>query len=239
MIEKKKKCISIRNISKKYEIGSFGFKTIFKKNKTIEALKDINLDIYQSDRVGVLGLNGSGKSTLLKIISRVAYPTSGNINVEGKISSVLEAGAGFNTELSGIDNIFLNGAILGMNRKKIFSKINDIVDFSELGEMINTPIKRYSSGMSIRLAFAIVTYLDGDIIILDEIMAVADESFRKKCVSKIITDTILNSRTLLFVSHDIRNIAETYNKIICLNKGKLAYYGEAKEGIKFYNDNFS
>jgi len=239
MIEEKKKCISIRNISKKYEIGSFGFKTIFKKNKTIEALKDINLDIYQSDRVGVLGLNGSGKSTLLKIISRVAYPTSGNINVEGKISSVLEAGAGFNTELSGIDNIFLNGAILGMNRKKIFSKINDIVDFSELGEMINTPIKRYSSGMSIRLAFAIVTYLDGDIIILDEIMAVADESFRKKCVSKIITDTILNSRTLLFVSHDIRNIAETCNKIICLNKGKLAYYGEAKEGIKFYNDNFS
>lgn len=239
MIKEKKICISIKNISKKYEIGTFGFKSVFKKNKTIDALKDINLDIFQSDRVGVLGLNGSGKSTLLKLISRVAYPTGGSIDVEGKISSVLEAGAGFNMELSGIDNIFLNGAILGMNRKRIFSKIEGIVDFSELGVMINTPIKRYSTGMMIRLAFAIVTYLDGDIIILDEIMAVADEAFRKKCVSKIITDTISNSRTLLFVSHDIRNIAETCNKIICLNKGKLAYYGEAKEGIKFYNDNFS
>ena len=239
MIKEKKKCISINNISKKYEIGTFGFKSVFKKNNTIDALKDINLDIFQSDRVGVLGLNGSGKSTLLKLISRVAYPSKGSIDVEGKISSVLEAGAGFNMELSGLDNIFLNGAILGMNRKRIFGKIDSIVDFSELREMIHTPIKRYSNGMMIRLAFAIVTYLDGDIIILDEIMAVADESFRKKCISKILTDTISNSRTLLFVSHDIRNIAETCNKIICLNKGNLAYYGEAKEGIKFYNDNFS
>ena len=128
MIKEKKKCISINNISKKYEIGTFGFKSVFKKNKTIDALKDINLDIYQSDRVGVLGLNGSGKSTLLKLISRVAYPTRGSIDVEGKISSVLEAGAGFNMELSGVDNIFLNGAILGMNRKRIFSKIKGIVD---------------------------------------------------------------------------------------------------------------
>jgi lipopolysaccharide transport system ATP-binding protein len=231
--------INIDSVYKSYQLGVFNLKSLinkreFEKNK-IEALKNINLEICRSDRVGIIGKNASGKSTLLKIISGVTYPTKGNIEIYGKVSSALEAGAGFNPELTGYDNIFLNGAILGINYKLIKSKINDIINFSELQSFINTPVKRYSSGMIIRLAFAIISNLDGDIMILDEILSVADEDFRIKCVNKIIDDCKINNRTLLFVSHDIRNVQEVCNKIIYLKNGMVEFYGCIKDGIKQYN----
>ena len=231
--------IKIHNIYKDFQLGTFNFKSLlqkkkFEKNK-LEALKNINIEINRSDRIGIIGKNGSGKSTLLKIISGVTYPTKGNIEIYGKVSSALEAGTGFNLELTGYDNIFLNGAILGINYHVIKSKIDDIIKFSELGAYISTPVKRYSSGMIIRLAFAIISYLEGDIMILDEILSVADEDFRIRCVNKIIKDSKTNNRNILFVSHDIRNIQELCNKILYLKNGEVQFYGNVKDGIELYN----
>jgi lipopolysaccharide transport system ATP-binding protein len=235
--------IKIHNIYKDFQLGTFNFKSLlqikqFEKNK-LEALKNINIEINRSDRIGIIGKNGSGKSTLLKIISGVTYPTKGNVEIYGKVSSALEAGTGFNPELTGYDNIFLNGAILGINYYLIKSKIDDIIKFSELGPYIDTPVKRYSTGMIIRLAFSIISYLDGDIMILDEILSVADEDFRIRCVNKIISDSKINNRTLLFVSHDIRNIQELCNKILYLKNGEVQFYGDVKDGIDLYNKDIS
>jgi lipopolysaccharide transport system ATP-binding protein len=235
--------IKIHNIYKNFQLGTFNFKSLlqikqFEKNK-LEALKNINIEINRSDRIGIIGKNGSGKSTLLKIISGVTYPTKGNVEIYGKVSSALEAGTGFNPELTGYDNIFLNGAILGINYYLIKSKIDDIIKFSELGPYIDTPVKRYSTGMIIRLAFSIISYFDGDIMILDEILSVADEDFRIRCVNKIISDSKINNRTLLFVSHDIRNIQELCNKILYLKNGEVQFYGDVKDGIDLYNKDIS
>jgi lipopolysaccharide transport system ATP-binding protein len=231
--------IKINNVFKEFQLGVFNFKSLVNKkkfeNNTLKALKNINIEINKSDRIGVVGKNGSGKSTLLKIISRVTYPTKGNVEIYGKVSSALEAGTGFNLELTGYDNIFLNGAILGINYHVIKSKINDIIKFSELESYIDTPVKRYSTGMIVRLAFAIIAYLEGDIMILDEILSVADEDFRIRCVNKIMTDSKINNRTLLFVSHDIRNIQEVCNKILYLKNGMVEFYGNVKDGIDHYN----
>jgi lipopolysaccharide transport system ATP-binding protein len=231
--------IKINNVYKEFQLGVFNFKSLINKkefeNNKLEALKNINIEINKSDRIGVLGKNGSGKSTLLKIISRVTYPTKGNVEIYGKVSSILEAGIGFNLELTGYDNIFLNGALLGINYYVIKSKINDIIKFSELDSYINTPAKRYSTGMIIRLAFSIISYLEGDIMILDEILSVADEDFRIKCIKKIMNDSQINNRTLLFVSHDIRNIQETCNKVLYLKDGTVQFFGDVKDGINLYN----
>ena len=231
--------IKINNVYKEFQLGVFNFKSLINKkefeNNKLEALKNINIEINKSDRIGVLGKNGSGKSTLLKIISRVTYPTKGDVEIYGKVSSILEAGIGFNLELTGYDNIFLNGALLGINYYVIKSKINDIVKFSELDSYINTPAKRYSTGMIIRLAFSIISYLEGDIMILDEILSVADEDFRIKCIKKIMNDSQINNRTLLFVSHDIRNIQETCNKVLYLKDGTVQFFGDVKDGINLYN----
>lgn len=202
----------------------------------IEALSNISFQVEKSDRIGIIGSNGSGKTTLCKIISGVTFPSSGIIGINGKVSSVLEAGTGFDFELSGYENIFTNGAILGMSRKEIHKRIDEIVKFSEIEEYINLPVKKYSSGMIIKLAFAIASFLDGEIIILDEILAVADEKFRQKCVKKIIQDCKQKNKTLFFVSHDIRNILETCNKVIYLKKGKLISFGETKSIIPIYQN---
>lgn len=231
--------IKINNVYKDFQLGIFNFKSLVNKkkfeNNKLEALKNINIEINKSDRIGIIGKNGSGKSTLLKIISRVTYPTKGNVEIYGKVSSALEAGTGFNQELTGYDNIFLNGAILGINYYVIKSKIDDIIKFSDLESYINTPVKRYSTGMIVRLAFSIIAYLEGDIMILDEILSVADEEFRIKCIKKIMNDSQINNRTLLFVSHDIRNIKETCNKVLYLRGGEVQFFGNVMNGINLYN----
>ena len=226
--------LDIVNIYKNFDISSDNF--FFKKKtlKKISALKNITLQIKKADRIGLIGRNGSGKSTLCKIISGITYPTSGIIKINGKVSSVLEAGTGFEPELTGYENIFIGGAILGMSRLKIEKKIDSIIKFSELEEYINVPLKKYSTGMIIKLAFAVVSFLDGDIIILDEILAVADEKFRKKCINKIIQECKKNNKTLLLVSHDLRNITQCCNKVLYLKNGEIAAFGNVKDTIMKY-----
>ena len=230
--------LDIVNISKDYNLKSNNFFFRDKNILKIPALKNITFQVMQSDRIGIIGRNGSGKSTLCKIISGITHPTYGIVKIKGKVSSVLEAGAGFEPELTGYENIFLGGAVLGMSRKMIVKKINDIIKFSEIEEYINIPLKKYSSGMIIKLAFAVASFLDGEIVILDEILAVADEKFRKKCIQKIIKDTNETKKTLLFVSHDLRNIIEACNKVVYLKNGKLLAFGEAKKIILRYEKEF-
>lgn len=229
--------LDIVNISKDFNLSSNNFLLRNKESLTkISALKNITLQIKKSDRVGLIGRNGSGKSTLCKIISGITYPTSGIVQIKGKVSSVLEAGTGFESELTGYENILLGGAVLGMARQKILKKIDSIIKFSEIGDLINVPLKKYSTGMTVKLAFAIVSFLDGDIMILDEILAVADENFRKKCIHKIVTDCKETGKTLLLVSHDLRNILETCNKAIYLKNGELIEFGEVKKVILKYEN---
>ena len=225
------------NIFKYYNLKTNN--SIFQRNQNIlkiPALNNISFQVEKSQRIGIIGNNGSGKTTLCKIISGVTFPTSGSIGINGKVSSVLEAGAGFDFELSGYENIFINGAILGMARKEIYKRVDEIVKFSEIEKYINLPVKKYSSGMIIKLAFAIASYLDGEIIILDEILAVADEKFRQKCIQKIITDCKDKNKTLFIVSHDIRNILENCNIAIYLKKGELISFGETKSVISIYQN---
>ena len=230
-----KTIIEVNNISKDYLVRTANVFS-FRKRLKVSALKNLNFKIQEKDRVGIIGRNGSGKSTLCKIISGITYPNEGEVKIRGKISSVLEAGTGFDPELSGYENIIIGGAVLGMNRKSIMNKINSIIKFSELDEYIHMPLKKYSTGMSIKLAFAVASYLDGNVFILDEILAVADEKFRKKCIKKILDDCINYNKTLLLVSHDIRNIIGTCNKIIYLKKGKIFAYGEAKKIAQIYQE---
>jgi len=225
--------IEVNNITKDYLVRSANIFS-FRKRLKISALKNMNFTIQKNDRVGIIGRNGSGKSTLCKIISGLTYPTKGHIKINGTISSVLEAGTGFDPELSGYENIFLGGAILGMNKTSIYRKVDEIIKFSEVGDYINMPLKKFSTGMNVKLAFAVASYLDGDIFILDEIFAVADEIFRKKCINKILEDCKNFNKTLLLVSHDIRNIVQTCNKIIYLRKGELIAYGDTKKILKMY-----
>jgi len=228
--------IEIRNLTKKYDINQTNHLTFFGKNNYIYAIRNISLDILTGDRVGLVGLNGSGKSTLLKIISRVTYPTDGYVKIRGKVSSILEAGAGFQPDLTGIENILISGAILGMNRSKINKKLSSIIEFSELKKFINTPVKKYSSGMQIKLAFAISSYLDGDIFILDEVLAFADDRFKKKCFKKIMNRSTEEKKTVIIVSHDIDHISSICNKIILLENGILKMFGDTNKILKEYNN---
>ena len=225
--------VSVEKLYKKYLIGKFGLSSyLSKKPKEILALENINLHINKLDRIGILGLNGSGKSTLLKIISRVTYPTFGEIRVTGKVSSVLEAGAGFHPELTGLENIYLSGALLGMSRKTVKKKIDEIISFSKIQNYIDTPVKRYSTGMLVKLAFSISAFLDGDILIFDEILSVADESFRKEAVSHILKQV---NKTIIFVSHDEKNIKDLCNRAILLSHGKLVLDGNVHDVINEHN----
>jgi len=185
------------------------------------ALKDISFDINQGDRIGIIGKNGAGKSTLLKILSRVTSPTEGNIKIKGKISSLLEVGTGFNAELTGRENIYLNGAILGMKKRQIDRKLDEIINFSEIEHHIDTPVKRYSSGMYVRLAFAVAAHLDSDILIADEVLAVGDVAFQKKAIGKMNDLSTGQGRTVLFVSHNMGAVKQLCNIGFLMEKGRI------------------
>lgn len=200
------------------------------------ALKDINFEIQKGDRVGIIGRNGAGKSTLLKIISEITTPTTGDIYVKGKIASLLEVGTGFHPEMTGRENIYLNGAILGMSKKEIDSKINEIIEFSEIKKYIDTPVKRYSSGMYVRLAFAVAAHLDSDILIADEVLAVGDAAFQKKALGKMNELSTDTGRTVLFVSHNLNAVRQLCNKGIVLDKGKIIFYGDIEDAVTLYGN---
>lgn len=244
--------LKIENIKKKYVIKHVTKKPDDKKERAklalynlthpkqanqkedFWALNGVNFEVKQGEKVGIIGKNGAGKSTLLKIISRITEPTDGKIEFYGKISSMLEVGTGFNRELTGRENIYLNGAILGMTRAEIDAKFDDILEFSEVGKFIDTPVKRYSSGMFVRLAFAVASHLDPDILLVDEVLAVGDTRFQKKCIQKMrsIADS---GKTILFVSHQMNTIRQLCDRVIALKEGKVIYDGEVEGGIRLYN----
>lgn len=208
----------------------------FKKNKFCEvfwALQDINFSVNEGDRIGIIGRNGAGKSTLLKILSRITEPTKGRISIEGRIASLLEVGTGFHPELSGRENIYLNGSILGMSKAEIKRKFDEIVAFSEVEQFLDTPVKRYSSGMYVRLAFAVAAHLEPEILIVDEVLAVGDVEFQKKCLGKM-KDVSGEGRTVLFVSHNMAAIQNLCEKCLYLKEGEVQMIGETSKVISTY-----
>ena len=197
------------------------------------ALRDVSFDIHEGEVVGIIGGNGAGKSTLLKILSRITEPTSGRVVIRGRVSSLLEVGTGFHPELTGRENIYMNGTILGMRKKEIDRKFDEIVDFSGVERFLDTPIKRYSSGMSVRLAFAVAAHLEPEILIIDEVLAVGDAEFQKKCLGKM-QDVAAAGRTVLFVSHNMPAVKNLCSRAIRLRDGRLAFVGSTNEAIEQY-----
>ncbi|MDQ1159690.1 lipopolysaccharide transport system ATP-binding protein [Chryseobacterium sp. SORGH_AS 447] len=219
------------------KIGEANDRTQKGTSEYVWSLRDINFEIEQGDAVGIIGRNGAGKSTLLKLLSKVTKPTTGKIFTNGRIASLLEVGTGFHPEMTGRENVFLNGAILGMTRKEISRKFDEIVDFSGVERYIDTPVKRYSSGMYVRLAFAVAAHLESEILIVDEVLAVGDADFQKKCLGKMGDVTKGEGRTILFVSHNMTAIKELCNSGILLNQGQLAYSGNILDTIVEYQKN--
>lgn len=259
--------IKVENLSKAYQLGQIGTGTISRdlerwyarfrgkedpflrigesNNQSIQSesevvwsLKDINFEIEQGDTVGIIGKNGAGKSTLLKILSKVTAPTTGKISGKGRIASLLEVGTGFHPELSGRENIFLNGAILGMRKKEIQRKLTEIVDFAGIERYLDTPVKRYSSGMYVRLAFAVAAHLESEILIVDEVLAVGDAEFQKKCLGKMGEVSKGEGRTVLFVSHNMGAISNLCKDVILLGHGEVKYKGATAQGINTFLNNF-
>lgn len=252
--------ITIKNIGKKYNIahqrGGYvalrdvltnAFKNPFRfaKDKTKQAiglnakeefwaLKDINFEVNQGEIIGIIGRNGAGKSTLLKILSKITPPTTGEIKLHGRVGSLLEVGTGFHPELTGRENIFLNGAILGMTRHEIAKKFDQIVEFSGVEKFLDTPVKYYSSGMYVRLAFSVAAHMEPDILIVDEVLAVGDAEFQKKCLGKMEEVTKKEGRTILFVSHNMSAIERLCNRCILLKDGKMELFGETEFVVKKY-----
>ena len=199
--------------------------------ETFMALNGIDLTIYEGERVGIIGRNGAGKSTLLKLLARVTAPTEGDIDIYGRITSMLEVGTGFNGEMTGRENIYMNGAILGMTKAEIDSKMESIIDFSEVREFIDTPVKRYSSGMYVKLAFSVAAHLDSEIMIMDEVLAVGDISFQQKCLEKMREVSLSNNRTVLYVSHNMNTVRHLCERVIVLDRGVVIYDGNVEDGI--------
>jgi len=209
---------------------------MFSKKKTTEefqALNEVSFSVKPGEKVGIIGPNGSGKSTLLKIISRVTTPSQGYVELDGRVASLLEVGTGFHPELSGIENIYLNGAILGMSKKEIEENLQDIIEFSEIGDFIHTPVKHYSSGMFVRLAFSVAAHLNSDLLILDEVLAVGDHRFQEKCFNRI-EGLSRADKTILFVSHNMGAIQTFCDRVIVLNKGNIIYDGAVAAGVERY-----
>ena len=198
------------------------------------ALRDVNFEIAKGDRIGVVGRNGAGKSTLLKVLSRITEPTKGKISIKGRISSLLEVGTGFHPELTGRENIYLNGAILGMRRSEIKRKFDEIVEFAEVEKFLDTPVKRYSSGMYVRLAFAVAAHLESEILVVDEVLAVGDAQFQSKCLGKMQDVSREEGRTVLFVSHNMAAISKLCNKGILLNNGQITENGDIDKIVDSY-----
>jgi len=258
--------IKVENISKQYRLGEVGtgsmrddfkrfryrmmgkedpFLTIGEENNRITksqsdyvwALRNINFEVKQGDVVGIIGRNGAGKSTLLKILSRTTGPTTGSVKMKGRIASLLEVGTGFHGELSGRENIFLNGAIMGLRKHEISAKLDEIIDFAGVERYIDTPVKRYSSGMYVRLAFAVAAYLEPDILIVDEVLAVGDMEFQKKALGKMKDVSLKDGRTVLFVSHNLAAISSLCNSAMLLNNGQLNMYDSTHMIINEYLSN--
>lgn len=242
--------ISVENVSKVYKIGTakktslvetfshninklIGKKDEISSEEEFWALKDISFDIKKGDAVGIIGKNGAGKSTLLKILSRITEPSSGRIEINGRVASLLEVGTGFHPELTGKENIFLNGTILGMKRGEIKSKLEEIIEFSGISQFVDTPVKRYSSGMYVRLAFAVAAHLEPEILIIDEVLAVGDAEFQKKCLGKM-QDVTGQGRTVIFVSHNMTAVTSLCNNGIFLQKGKVTKIGNAETVVQGY-----
>lgn len=198
------------------------------------SLQDINFEIEKGDAVGIIGRNGAGKSTLLKLLSKVTKPTTGNFKINGRIASLLEVGTGFNPEMTGRENIYLNGAILGMRRHEITRKLEEIIDFSGVERYVDTPVKRYSSGMYVRLAFAVAAHLESEIMIVDEVLAVGDAEFQKKCLGKMGDVSKGEGRTVLFVSHNLAAVQTLCNKGIMLENGLIKFHGDSNKALDFY-----
>jgi lipopolysaccharide transport system ATP-binding protein len=255
--------IKVENLSKAYQLGQIGTGTISRdlerwyarirgkedpflkigesnnqntksESDVVWSLKDINFEIEQGDAVGIIGRNGAGKSTLLKILSKVTAPTTGKISGKGRIASLLEVGTGFHPELSGRENIFLNGAILGMRKKEIQRKLDEIVDFAGIERYLDTPVKRYSSGMYVRLAFAVAAHLESEILIVDEVLAVGDAEFQKKCLGKMGEVSKGEGRTVLFVSHNMDAVLNLCKSGIVLKDGLLDFLGGATSSVRHY-----
>ena len=260
--------IQVENISKLYRLGQVGTGSIFHdvnrwwhglrgkedpymrvgeendrrvkgEGDYVWALKDINFKVEQGEVLGIIGRNGAGKSTLLKILSRTTAPTTGSIKLKGRIASLLEVGTGFHPELSGRDNIFMNGTILGMTRAEIKSKFDEIVEFAGIARYLDTPVKRYSSGMYVRLAFAVAAHLESEILIVDEVLAVGDAEFQKKCLGKMKDVSEHQGRTVLFVSHNMQAIGNLSTKLLIANNGLINEYSNPLEGIEDYTAKYS
>ena len=200
------------------------------------ALKDVNLTVRERECLGVIGGNGAGKSTMLKLISRVTAPTAGEIDLYGRTTSMLEVGAGFHGEMTGRENAYLNGAILGMKKKDIDAVLDQIVEFSEVGEFIDTPVKRYSSGMYVRLAFAVAAHLESEIVVMDEVLAVGDVGFQRKCIQKMLKAAHEEDRTILYVSHNMTTVRELCDRCVVLDHGRIVYDGEVEKAISYYSE---
>jgi len=248
------KIIEVHNLSKKYFIGSRReryyslrdeivdlarkpmrwFKGERENKKNFWALEDVSFSVKKGEAVGIIGRNGAGKTTLLKLLSKITPPTNGRAIIRGRVNSLLEVGTGFHPELKGRENIYLAGAILGMTRKEIKSKFDEIVEFSEIGQFLDTPVKRYSSGMYVRLAFSVAAHLEPEVLFIDEVLAVGDYKFQKKCLEKMSEVRSQNGRTVLFVSHNMASVAKLCNRSILLEKGKLVMEGLTSDVIDKY-----
>jgi lipopolysaccharide transport system ATP-binding protein len=241
--------IKVEGVGKKYVIGhqlsgdlreSFGqkIKNLLSKNRSVKeefwALKDISFEIKQGEAVGIIGRNGAGKSTLLKLLSRITDPSTGRFEINGRVSSLLEVGTGFHPELTGRENIFLNGTILGMRRAEIKARFDDIVDFSGVEKFLDTPVKHYSSGMKVRLAFSVAAHLEPEILIVDEVLAVGDAEFQKKCLGKMEEVSKSGGRTVLFVSHNMGAVEALCQRGVLLNQGQVENVGSISEIVRHY-----
>ena len=216
------------------EVGNENDRTIQDDAKFVWSLKDINFEVQQGDVLGVIGRNGAGKSTLLKILSKVTAPTTGSVKVKGRIASLLEVGTGFHPELTGRENIYLNGAILGMRKHEITRKLDEIIAFAGVEKYVDTPVKRYSSGMYVRLAFAVAAHLESEILIVDEVLAVGDAEFQQKCLGKMGDIAKSDGRTILFVSHNMPSISTLCNRAILLKNGKISIDSSVANSITSY-----
>lgn len=250
--------IRVRRVSKVYRLGAIGGGTLKadlsswwarrkgredpntvigetrKVGDTFWALTNVFLEIYSGEAVGIIGRNGAGKSTLLKLLSRVTAPTSGVLEIWGRVASLLEIGTGFHGEMTGRENIYMNGAILGMSRSEIDAKMEDIIEFSEVRDFIDTPVKRYSSGMFVKLAFSVAAHLDAEIIIMDEVLAVGDIAFQKKCLAKMRRAAKEQNRTVLYVSHNMNTIRQLCDRCIVLDEGQIVFDGDVEKAIEIY-----
>lgn len=255
--------VRIDHVSKEYRLGAIGGGTLkgdiqsyiarkkgledpnsklgsdaaYHKNERFKALDDISFDVKKGEIVGIIGHNGAGKSTLLKLLSRVTAPTTGKIGLNGRIASMLEVGTGFHPELTGRENVYMNGAILGMTKAEIDKKFDQIVEFAEMSKFIDTPVKRYSSGMYVKLAFAVAAHLDSEIMVMDEVLAVGDMKFQDKCLGKMSDVSNQEGRTVLYVSHNMSTIKRLCERCIVLDHGKKIFDGGVSEGIEIYSNN--